>query len=1012
MKFTKLALDNYQFTIIMFAMLVALGVVSFLNMPRSEDPQVSPAGSSIVVVYPGASPEDLETLVVDPLEEAINELDDIYKFSSSINDGLAVIRVEFFSGSDPDQKYSDVLQKVNRTRNELPEDILNLEVIKFSITNVNAFQVALVSDSAEYSTLERKAEELKKKLELVPGIKKVETFALPEQVVDISVDIEKAAIMGIPIQQIISAIQSNNLNIPGGPLDLGDKKFNIKTSGFYESISDIQNTVIHAREGTPVLLKDVADVKMGYADSKYFARYNNRRAVFLAGPQKESTNIFTIMDEVKEELEAFKKELPPEISLEMVFDQSESVAVRITQFFLNLLQGILLVGFVIFIVFGFRESVVIAVAIPLSIIIAIGFVDLTGYGLEQMSIVALVIALGLLVDNAIVITENIARFLKEGNSLYDSALKATSQVGWAIISSTVTTILAFVPMIMIQNVTGDFIRSMPVTVVYTLSASLLVALTVTPFLATKILKQNEALHPQKVSLWVESFVETYYRKMLAGALNKPWLPLASALLIFLVSVIFIFPMVGVSFFPMAEKPQFLINIETPQGSNLAFTDKVARDVETELRKRSDIKHFATNIGRSNPQIYYNVWVRYETANFAQIYVELSERDLGLFKTVTSELREAFHDYPGAKIEVKEFAQGPPVDAPISIKVVGNNLETLKRLAKQVEEIIANEPGAINTANPLATSSTDLYVNINHSKAAMLGIPISTIDFTVRAALTGAEVSRYQDEEGETHDIVVRLPVENKPSVKDLHKIYLPTASGALVSLDQIARIEFKESPTVISHLKMQRNASVTSDVLTDYSVTDATNNIVAKLEKMNWPEGYRFEISGEQESRQESLGGLGQAMIIAILSIFGVLVLQFRSFVQPFIIFAALPLAIIGSILTLFIVGLSFSFTAFVGLTSLIGIVINDSIILVDYTNQLQRNGMQTLESIKLAAETRFMPVVLTTATTVAGLLPLTLAGGTLWAPLGWTIIGGLVLATFLTLIIVPVLYSLIEGRK
>jgi len=325
----------------------------------------------------------------------------------------------------------------------------------------------------------------------------------------------------------------------------------------------------------------------------------------------------------------------------------------------------------------------------------------------------------------------------------------------------------------------------------------------------------------------------------------------------------------------------------------------------------------------------------------------------------------------------------------------NALEKAERDFQRIKELYAN---------PLATSSTDLYVNINRSKAAMLGIPISTIDFTVRAALTGAEVSRYQDEEGETHDIVVRLPVENKPSLKDLHKIYLPTAQSALVSLDQIARIEFKESPTVISHLKMQRNASITSGVLTNCSVTDATNNIVAKLENMNWPEGYRFEISGEQESRQESLGGLGQAMIIAILSIFGVLVLQFRSFVQPFIIFAALPLAIIGSILTLFIVGLSFSFTAFVGLTSLIGIVINDSIILVDYTNQLQRHGMQTLESIKLAAETRFMPVVLTTATTVAG--------GTLWAPLGWTIIGGLVLATFLTLIIVPVLYSLIEGKK
>ncbi len=1008
MKFTKIALDNFQFTIIMFVMLVVVGIVSFLTMPRSEDPQVSPAGSSIVVVYPGASPEDLETLVVDPLEEAINELDDIYKFNSTIQDGLAIIRVEFFSGSDPDDKYSDVLQKVNRTREVLPEEILNLEVIKFSISNVNIFQVALVSDSAEYALLEKKAEELKKTLELVPGIKKVETFAFPEQVVDVSVDIEKAAMMHIPLQQIIGAIQSNNLNIPGGPLDIGHKKFNIKTSGFYERIEDIQNTVIHARQGTPVLLKDVADIKMGYADKKYYARFNDRRAVFIAGPQKEATNIFDIMDEVKAELVVFKAGLPQDIELEMVFDQSESVSSRITQFFLNLLQGILLVGFVIFIVFGFRESVIIAIAIPLSILIAIGFVDLSNYGLEQMSIVALVIALGLLVDNAIVITENMTRFIKAGHSLYESALKATSQVGWAIISSTVTTVMAFVPMIMIQNTTGDFIRSMPVTVVYTLTASLLVALTITPFLATKILKENASFHSQQITVWIDGFISQHYRTILAGALKKPWIPLVVSFAVFLGSVIFIFPMVGVSFFPMAEKPQFLINIETPQGSNLDFTDKVARDVESELKKHTDVKHYATNIGRSNPQIYYNVWVRYETANFAQIFVEITENDLQLFKQVTSELRDTFKDYPGAKIEVKEFAQGPPVDAPISIKVIGNNLETLKQLAADVEEIILNEPGTINLSNPLGTSSTDLHVNINRSKAAMLGIPISTIDFTVRAALTGAEVSQYQDDEGETHDIVVRLPVENKPAINDLKKIYLPTATGALVSLEQVARIEFKESPTAISHFKMQRNANVTADVLPDFSVTDATNNIVAKLEKKAWPEGYRFEISGEQESRQESFGGLGQAVIISLLSIFGVLVLQFRSFVQPFIIFAALPLAIIGSILALFVVGLSFSFTAFIGLTSLIGIVINNSIILVDFTNQLRRDGLELLDALKQAAETRFLPIILTTATTVAGLLPLTLAGGTLWAPLGWTIIGGLLVSTFLTLIVVPVLYSLV----
>jgi multidrug efflux pump subunit AcrB len=1011
MKLTKIALDNYRFTIIMFAMLVLVGLVSFLTMPRSEDPQVSPAGSNVVVVYPGASPEDLEELVVKPLEEAINELEDIKKFNTSIEDGMTVLQIEFESGVDPDDKYTDVLQKVNRTRNQLPDGIVMLDVIKWSISNVNIVQLALVSDKTAYSELEKRGEMLKKRIEQVPGIKTVKTWAFPEQVVDVAVDVEKAAMMHIPLQQIIGAIQSNSANIPGGSIDIGDKKFNIRTSGFYESIDAIANTVIHGREGTPVLLKDVATVAMRYEDKTYYARFKGEKAIFVSARQKLGTNIFTIMDEVHDVVDNFATDLPAQIRLEYAFDQSESVSYRINVFFSNLLQGMLLVGLVIFLIFGFRESVVIALAIPISIAIAIGFVDASGYGLEQMSIAALVIALGLLVDNAIVIVENISRFIKDGMSRYEAAIKATEQVAWAIVSSTVTTVLAFIPIIMMQNVTGDFIRSMPVTVVFTLTASLFVALTLSPYLASKILKPGEQVKPGAVQRFTESLIANEYRKRLVWALKHPWWVIVITSSIFFGSMS-LFPLVGVSFFPDAEKPQFLINIETPQGSNLDFTNRVAKDVEKRLAEHPDVKLYTANIGRSNPQVYYNVWERNETSNFAQLLVELKENDLELFARVTGELREELSTYPGAKIEVQVFKQGPPVNAPIEIKVVGDNLDILKMLANETESIFRNETGVINIANPLRTSATDIKIAINHEKAAMLGIPVSDIDLTVRIAIAGFAAAEYHDPDGESHDILVRLPVANKPGITDLDKIYLTAANGMHVPLKQVARVTFAESPSNIKHTKLQRNATVTADVLPGTSVDQATRNIVARMELMDWPEGYYYQIAGEQESRQESFGGMGQAIIIAGLAIFGVLVLQFNSFRQPFIVFAAFPLAIIGSILALLITGWTFSFTAFIGITSLVGIVINNSIILVDFTNQLRRRGMSMLTAIQEASETRFLPIVLTTATTIGGLIPLTLGGGSLWAPMGWTIIGGLLVSTFLTLLVVPVLYSLLSEKQ
>jgi len=391
---------------------------------------------------------------------------------------------------------------------------------------------------------------------------------------------------------------------------------------------------------------------------------------------------------------------------------------------------------------------------------------------------------------------------------------------------------------------------------------------------------------------------------------------------------------------------------------------------------------------------------------AQFYIELKEYEHEIMRKIITDLREEFDDYPDARIDVKELEQGAPIDAPIAIRVVGENLDKLKRISHDVEKMIASTPGAINVDNPLATSEMDLHVNIDREKAAMLGVQLVDIDRTVRTCMAGMPISKYRDREGNEYDITIRLPVNEKTSVSDLQKIYITSVTGVQIPLKQVASFEFKKSTQKITHRDLDRSLTITADVLRDYSTNNVTNEIISKLEKYDWQTGYYYSVGGEAESREQSFGGMERAFVIVIIGIYAVLVLQFRSFAQPLIVFTAVPLAVIGSILALLITGNTFSFTAFVGLTSLVGIVVNNSIILVDYTNKLQDEGNELISALKDAGETRFKPILFTTATTIGGLLPLTLGGGTLWAPMGWTIIGGLATSTILTLIVVPVLYK------
>lgn len=1006
MNIPRFSINNYQFTLTVFVALLVLGILSFIAMPQREDPVVEIPNSIVVAVYPGANPEDMESQVVDVIEEAVNELDDLKEVSTIIKDGVSVTEVESLFGGNPDDKFDELLRQVNQIRDQLPSDLYQLDVRQISTSTVNIMQMALVSEKASYQRMKEEAERLKKVIEDVDGVKKVEIEAYPEQEVRIALNPVLMTEMNISLDDIERSIQSNNANIPGGAVKVSNRLFNIKTSGAYDDLRQIKNTVVGSYQGKIIYLKNIAAVYFDYEDDRWLGRYNGEKAIYINTQQKDGYNIFDIANPIKEQVGQMS--LAGDIRLEYVFDQAIGVKDRVSGFLSNLVQGIVLVGVIIFLLLGARSSSIVMMAIPLSILIGLWVVGAAGFSLQQMSIAGLIVALGLLVDNSIAIIENIERFIGEGYSRKEAAIEATQQLIAPITSATLTTVLAFVPIMMMPETVGAFIKALPVTVIATLTASLIIAVTLTPFIASKVLKEkNQAQKRTTVTFRrIQKFVAGPYRRSLNWVLQHRLLTISFAA-VSLVGALLLFPLVGVSFFPKAEKPQFRITVSLPNGSNMDATDEAVRYVESVLDTIDAIKYYASNVGHGNPRIYYNIAPVNYTSTYGELFVMLKEYDIDAFYQLLDDLRGTFATYPDARIDVREFVQGPPSEAPIAIKIFGDDLDQLQDYAREIENIVKTVPGAINIENPLRNNSTDLFFKINRDKAMMLGVPIHVIDKSIRSFVNGATIGKYRDKKAEEYNIVMRYDFEDQFELEDFNQLTVNSVAGHFIPLKQLADIEFSEAPSIISHLDNDRTATILADLDNGYTLDPVIGGIKTQLDEIEWKEGYNYTFKGDLENRNESFGGMGIASVMALLLIFGVLIIQFKSFSQPLIIFSALPLAIIGSILALFITGIPFSFTAFVGLTSLIGIAINNSIVLVDYANKLREEGKSVVEAAIQAGEVRFIPIVATTLTTILGLLPLTLTGGSLWAPMGWTIIGGLLTSTTFVLLLVPVLYQL-----
>lgn len=1036
MKIAEFSVKNSQFTFIIFLGVLVLGLGSLLNMPRAEDPKFSPPGFSVVIIFPGASPAEVEAKVTDKIEARLGALENIDRMRSESSSGIMVLTIEFKHGENQDKKYEEVIREINSIRSELPQELYRISIQKFSASDVAILQAAIVSETASWAEMRRQAEDLEEAFEKIPGIKGADTYGYPDRAVRISLNIPKMAAEGIPADRVLGALQSDNVSIPGGSVHVGDRLFFVETSGDFESIEEIRNTLINANNGKILRLSALAQVEYAYEEPRHIARVNGARCVLVTARMKDGQNISEVGAQINQTQEAFRQKLPSNIDYLKVFDQNYAVEKRLNRFAKDFGIAILLVLLTL-LPLGIRASLVVMISIPLSIAIGLFALDNLGYSLNQLSIVGLIIALGILVDDSIVVVENIERRLREGHSRRDAAILATRQIGQAVIGCTATLILAFLPLIFLPAASGDFIRSLPMAVVTTVLASLFVSLTIVPFLSSRLLKEHENPEGNIFLRGLKWAISRSYARLLHLALQYPKMSLGVTGLIF-AGVLGLAGRAGFAVFPASERPMFYIDIETAPGTNLEATDRITRQVEAVLARYvapecrlptagkdpagpksvypgndapARITWYSSNTGRGNPRVYYNVVSRNESPDYAQVFVQLQENTPPQIKlALIDTLRAQFRYVPGAVINVKNFEQGPPVEAPVAIRLQGENLDTLRALAARVESMIGSTAGTMYVDNPIAVIKTDLAVRINKEKAAVLGIPMAEIDRMVRMAIAGLQVGSFTArEDGETYNILVSLPQHGTfADLEVLKNLYIHSFTGAAVPLNQVAALDFKPSPNKINHYNKTRYAMVSAFVKTGFFAENINSQLKEQLAAMALPRGYSYMIGGEEETKQRSFGGMGTIVLITIFGLLAVLLLEFKTIRSTLIVLSVIPLGIIGAVLMLLATGYPFSFTVAVGLIALMGIEVKNSILLVDFTNQLRAEGKALDDAIQEAGEIRFVPILLTSLTAIGGLLPLAIEENPLYSPLAYVLIGGLISSTLLSRIVTPVLYKML----
>jgi HAE1 family hydrophobic/amphiphilic exporter-1 len=1001
----------------MVLVVVLLGAISLTRLPIDLFPEFEVPVAIVSTTYSGTGPEEMENLITRQIEGAVATVGNIDTVSSISSEGSSLVIAQFNFGVDMDNAALEMREKVDLVKGFLPEDAEEPMVLKIDPNAMPIIQIALTS-SGDLARLQELAEDtFSQRFERLDGVASVDISGGYSREIEVRVSEGQLSGMGLSINQLSQLIGASNLNYPGGNVMKGDQELSIRVTGEFASVEEIRSMPITLSTGDVIRLGDIAEVELVNRELNTIARTNGRESINMSIQKQSGRNTVEVAELIHDELEKLQRDYP-EIGFQVVMDNSLYIIQAINTVAQNAIFGSILAIVILYIFLkNFRTTTIIGISIPISLIASFILLYFNGITLNIMTLGGLAMAVGMLVDSAIVVLENIFRFRTEGMSKYDAAIKGASEVGMAITASTLTTIAVFIPIIFVEGFVGTIFKDFALTVTLSLAASLVVSLTLIPMLSSKILSVTENTGKkrklEKIYNWFDNSyekLENKYKVLLEKGIENRKKTVLVAVIVFVLSIASI-SVVGMEFLPATDEGMISIDIRLPLGASLDKVDALSTEVEEAIFDLPEIESMAANVGAGGFMMGSGMGGTSNSSNISLMLYPLSERDRSTSE-VAEDIRTRVRDIPGAEISVSETSNMGMISSgtPISISIKGPEFDVLGTISNDFKEMIQLVSGTREVSTSVSDAVPLVQVAVNKEQAAAYGLTTAQVATGVRSSSSGTTVSRFK-QGGDEISIVIKPMEDVTESLNTFSQLQIASPTGGNIPLSQIADITIEKGPTAINRDNQERVVTVTSQII-DRDLNSIVQDIEARFQSYDMPEGYSYTIGGENEEMIDAFTQLALALGLAIILIYMVMAAQFESLIYPFIIMFTIPLAFSGGALGLFFTGRSLGVTALIGIIILAGIVVNNGIVLIDYINVLRREGMDRKEAILKAGPVRLRPILMTTLTTILGLIPIALGigeGAELMAPLGSVVIGGLTLSTVLTLVLVPAIYTLFD---
>lgn len=1009
-------------TFLIFVAVVIFGLYSLSRLPIDLYPEMEYPAISIFTMYNGAGAKDIETNITKPIEDGMSSISDLKEINSVSRDNMSVIFIEFEWGTNLDEAANDIRDALSFVEDMLPEDAEDPTIFKFNTSMMPILFYAVTADES-YEGLEKILDEkLVNPLNRIDGIGSIGFSGMPGREITVQVDPRRLDAYNLTVEQIGNILRAENLNMPSGNVKMGQMDYPLRVEGEFSNSSEIKKIVVGNYNGQSIYLEDVASVRDSVREMSVIERIGDQKGVRMYVMKQSGGNTVRISREIKDKLEEIKENLPPDIEIQTIFDSSEFINHSISNLSITLFFALLFVTLVVLFFLGrWRATFIIVLTIPISLIVSFIYLGISGNSVNIISLSSLSIAIGMVVDDAIVVLENITKHIERGSSPREAAIYATNEVWLAVIVTTLTVVAVFFPLTLVSGMTGMFFKQLGWIVTITIVTSTIAAISLTPMLCSKLLKNipkqkdKKKVSFNRVMLKFLDKVDAFYGKTISWVLHHKIFTGITAFVIF-IGTMMLLPTIGTEFIPQTDQSQINFSFELQVGTRVEETFRVSRIVDEYLKKNfPEIDLLSTSCG-SDDSGGLAAMFRSSGSHIANYQIGLSmpdQRNRNVWE-IAEAIRQKLAEIPEiVKYTVStESGMGMGSDNSVEVSIYGFDLEKTTQIAEQIADKVETIPGAREIKISREEFKPELQVLLDRQKMALHGLNTAMVSTAIRNRVEGLTATRFR-QFGDEFDVIVNYDEQYRNSITDIENITITSPMGMKIRLKELGKVTEQRTPPNIERRSRERIVNVTA-VPYKISLGELAEKIKVEMKDIDIPREMYTEVGGAYEDQQESFADLGLLMLLSLLLVYIVMASQFESFKMPLIIMFSIPFSFSGVILALFVTGKNLSVIAALGAVLLIGIVVKNAIVLVDYINLMRDRGNELYEAVILSGKSRLRPVLMTALTTILGMTPMAVStgqGAEIWSPMGISVIGGLIFSTILTMIIVPVMY-VVFARK